>query len=411
MNRMMYRGGGPGRGEQIAGGPLGQARYALATGNYEKAEAITRKRLEKNADDVSARVLLAQALLQQHLVDDAVAEARRATQIQPSNTDAQLVLSSSLLQKSGPMGMGRVPPEAERAARRAVQLQPKVAKTHVQLAEVLAAKRDYAGARLEAEEACRLEPKLAGAHLMRAVVLLSDKDAQGAVDAANAALRADRSLTQAEFVKANAFLELKRYDESLDALDTVDRQAPYLAGSNTDAMRGRIYYKQRKIKQSYGVFRKLQEQNPRFRWAAPVIAALSMFLVGQFGQDAQFAIVVLLVVVVALVLFGLHFIPVVGGWIVAVLGLGLVGLVAFGALRQVTGRFLPAGSMRFPALGGAVVAGLAVFAVVLYGLLAILGRSRFGPVELFIAGAIALAVAAGITYLLGRYGGRATAAG
>lgn len=410
MNRMMYRGGGPGRGEQIAGGPLGQARYALATGNYEKAEAISRKRLEKNSDDVSARVLLSQALLQQHLVDDAIVEARRATQTQPANTDAQLVLSSSLLQKSGPMGMGRVPPEAERAARRAVQLQPKAAKTHVQLAEVLAAKRDYAGARLEAEEACRLEPKLAGAHLMRAVVLLSDKDPQGAVEAANAALRADRGLTQAEFVKANAYLELKQYDESLDALDTVDRQAPYLAGSNTDAMRGRIYYKQRKIKQSYGIFRKLQEQNPRFRWLAPVIAGLSMFLVGQFGQDAQFAIVVLLVIVIALVLFGLHFIPVVGGWIVAVLGLGLVGLLAFGALRQVTGRFLPAGSMRFPTLGFAIVGGLAFFALMVFLFGLPFKQGVFTPLGIFVTAGLSVVFAAVVTYLFGRYGSRTAAA-
>jgi tetratricopeptide (TPR) repeat protein len=407
MNRMVYRGGG--RGEQIAGGPLGQARYALATGNYDKAEAICRKRLEKNADDVSARVLLSQALLQQHLIDDAVAEARRATQIQPSNTDAQLALASSLLQKSGPMGMGRVPPEAERAARRAVQLQPRTAKTHVQLAEILAAKRDYSGARLEAEEACRLEPRLAGAHLMRAVVLLSDKDPSGAVEAANAALRNDRSVTQAEFVKANAYMELKQYDEALDALETVDRQAPYLGGSNTDALRGRIYYKQRKIKQSYGIFRKLQAANPRFRWLAPVIAGVSMFLVGQFGQDAQFAIVVLLVVVVALILFGLHFIPVVGGWIVAALGLGIVGLLAFGALRQLSGSVLPRGGMRLPALGGAIVAGLAVFMLAIFVLGLIFGRGSFGPVELFVAGALALAGAAGITYLLGRYGGRAVA--
>ncbi|MFI5273786.1 MAG: tetratricopeptide repeat protein, partial [Ktedonobacterales bacterium] len=183
MNRMMYRGGG--RGEQIAGGPLGQARYALAMGQPERAEAICLKRLEKNPDDVSARVLLAQALLQQHQIDDAIAEARRATEQQSTSTDAQLVLSSALLQKSGPMG--RIPPDAERAARRAVQLQPKAAKTHVQLAEVLASTRDLSGARAEAEEACRLEPRLAGAHLMRAVVLLSSKDPQGALEAANAA--------------------------------------------------------------------------------------------------------------------------------------------------------------------------------------------------------------------------------
>lgn len=402
MNRMVYRGGG--RGEQIVGGPLGQARYALATGNLEKAESICRKRLEKNPDDVSARTLLAQILLQQRQVDDAIAEAKRATEIQPSNTDAQLVLSAAYLQKGGPLG--RIPPEAERAARRAVQLQPKAAKTHVQLAEVLAAKRDLAGARAEADEACRLEPRLAGAQLMRAVVLLTDKDPQGALASADAALRADRNVAQAELIRANAYLDLKQYDDALKALDTLDRQAPFLGGQSSEGLRGRIYYKQRKFRQSYRTFRALQSAQPRFRWAAPVTAAISMVLVGQFGQDSQTALVVLLAVLAALILFGLSFIPVVGGWIVVLLVLGLVGLFAFGAVRQTAGRFLPGGSMRVLGLIGPVVAGLAGLVLALFALAAIFGRGSFGPVELLVAGVIGVAVAAVISFLLQRYGGR-----
>jgi tetratricopeptide (TPR) repeat protein len=402
MNRMVYRGGG--RGEQIAGGPLGQARYALATGNLEKAESICRKRLERNPDDVSARTLLAQTHLQQHLVEDAILEAKRATEIQPNNTDAQLVLSAALLQKSGPLG--RIPPEAERAARRAVQLQPKAAKTHVQLAEVLAAKRDLAGARAEAEEACRLEPRLAGAHLMRAVVLLTDKDPQGALAAADAALRIDRSVTQAELIRANAYLELKQYDDSLKALETLDRQAPFMAGQSSEAMRGRIYFKQHKFRQSYRTFRALQAAQPRFRWLAPVTAAVSMLLVGQFGQDSQTALVVLLAILAVLILFGLHFIPVVGGWIVAVLLLGLVGFFAFGVVRQTTGRFLPGGNMRVLGLVGPIVFGLAVLVAALFALAAIFGRGSFGPLELLAAGTLGVIGAAGIAYLLQRYAGR-----
>src|SRR5258706_465334 len=63
MGRMIYR-GGQGMGT-IPGGPLGKARYALSNGHADEAERIVRKRLERSPDDTSARVLLAQALLQQ----------------------------------------------------------------------------------------------------------------------------------------------------------------------------------------------------------------------------------------------------------------------------------------------------------------------------------------------------------
>jgi tetratricopeptide (TPR) repeat protein len=413
MNRMIYRGG---KGEQgmIPGGPLGEARYALASGQNEKAERISRKRLERNPNDVSARVVLAQALLQQHQIDAAAQEARRAIADQPTNVDAHLVLSAALLQRSGPLG--RTPPEAERAARRAVQLQPKAAKTHVQLAEVLAAKRDMSGARAEADEAVRLEPRLAGAHLMRAVILLSDKDPQGALQASDAALRNDRSLTQADLVKANAYVDLKQYDDALRAVDTVDRQAPMLGGPATDALRGRIYFKQRKFGTSYGKFLQLQRSNPRLRWLAPVLAGLTMVMVGQFGQDAQIALPVFLIIVAALVLFGLHFIPVVGGWIVAVALLGIFAVFAFGAVRQRMGRLLPSQMTgRVAAIGGGIAAGLAGFAL---GLLAISALARavfkvhdwFGPPVLLLAGIIALVFAAGALYLMGRFGGGAQSA-
>ena len=135
---MMYRGGQGGQ-TMIPGGALGKAKYALSLGRPDEAERICRKRLEKDAGDVGARVVLAQALLQTGGL------ASRFT--------------------------GGVPEEAVRAARKAVDLQPRAAKTHVQLAEALVAKKDMVGARAEADIAVKLEPRLAGAHLIRAIVL------------------------------------------------------------------------------------------------------------------------------------------------------------------------------------------------------------------------------------------------
>lgn len=410
MNRMTYRGG---RGEMgtIPGGPLGKARFALGSGRPDEAERLMRKRLERYPDDVNARVLLAQALLQQQMTAEAASEARRATRQQSTNVDAQLVLSSALLQSStGPLAQfSKVPPEALAAAKRAVQLQPKVAKTHVQLAEVYMAQREMASARAEIDEAIRLEPRLAGAHLMRAVILMSDKDPEGAVQESDAALRYDRTLTQAEFIKANALLDVKRYDEALASLDTAERTNPAMFSvGNTRALRGRIYFKQRKFKQSYGQFLQAQMMSGRLKRLAPALAGMNMVLAGLFGQNASIALAVVLIVIVLAILFGLSFIPVAGNWIVAVLVLGILGVVAFGYVRQSQGgRLLPAAiNEKVTTIVAIVAAGLfgVVIAGVIIGLLSInvfhfKGSSWITPFTIFIAGVVGVALAAFAAYL------------
>ncbi len=324
MNRMTNR--GQGSMAMIPGGALGKAKFALGSGRPDEAERIARKQLEKDPANANARVILAQALLQQRQVDDAILEARRATSQQSTNVEAQMILASALLQKNNIIG--RVSAEAERAAARAVQLQPKSARTHVQLAEVYAAKKDMANAKAEVDRAIELEPRLAPAHLMRAMISFQNRDPQGAITASDAALRNDRTLTQAEFIKANAYVDLKQYDDALAALDDVARQNPLMAGPQVDILRGRIYFKQRKVRQSYAIYREAQAQNPRLKFLAPVIAGVNMVLMGFFGQSAQYAWIGVLLALVLLILFGVHFIPVVGGWIVAVLVLAIVAVVA-----------------------------------------------------------------------------------
>ncbi len=405
---MMNR--GQGGQSMIAGGALGKAKYALSLGRPDEAERIARKRLEKDANDVGARVVLAQALLQMNQPREAANEARRAVRAQNTNVDAHMLLSAALLQTGGMASRltSSVPQEAITAAKKAVDLQPKAAKTHVQLAEALLAKRDNAGARAEAELAVKLEPRQASAHLVKAIVLYTDKDAQGALDEANAALRSDRSLTQAELIRANALLDMKRYDDSLAALDVVDRAGPLVGAGNTGALRGRIYYKQRKFRTSYREFRLLQAQNPRVRPLAPLLAGLSMVATGQFGQNAAPAIFAFLAVIVLLIFYGLHFIPVVGGWIVAALILALVGLFAFGAVRQARGAILKGPGGRLGMIGFGVVAFAAAFVLVLW--LASHSVSwSFVPIWLVVTGAVGIVVSAVILYLLGRYGGETAA--
>ena len=402
MNRMTFRGGG--RNEMaVPGGPLGKARMALANGRPDEAERLSRKRLERQPDDSMARLVLSQALLQQRQVDEAVKEARRVTREQPNNADGHLTLAAALMQQ----GRVRVPAEAEKEARRAVQLQPKVARARVQLAEVLVANDNLPGAREEAENAIKLEPRGSAGYFIKAFVALRDKDYEGAIAASDSAIRFDREhmLGQAEIIRARALIEVKRYDEALAGIGAAEKQNPALGGANAEAMRGTIFFRQRKYRQSYQAYLAAQRASGRSRFA-PVGAFIGM-IYSPFGDNAQYAILVTVLVILALILFGVSFIPVAGQWISAALIIAIVGVVAFAALRFGTGRFLPADRNEWPA----VIAATGIAFLLAPFILVVIEHSVQGifqhnpswsalvnPTNVGVIGCVALAAAAGTAY-------------
>ncbi|HEX6541219.1 MAG TPA: tetratricopeptide repeat protein [Ktedonobacterales bacterium] len=419
MNRMTFR-GGQGNATMVPAGPLGRAKLALANGDAVEAERLTRKQLERRPEDASARLLLGQILLQLRRNNEALAEIRRVVRAQPKNVEALLSLSSALVQQGGL----RIPAEAEETARRAIQLAPRNANAHVQLAEVMAAKRDYKVARAEIEEACRLDPRSPNAHLMRAIILMSDKDPAGAVQATDAAIRYGRTtlgpgaLAQAEIIKANALVEVRRYDDAVAALDSAEKQNPMLSSANTHSLRGRIYFKKRQWRQSYGEYLVAQRLNGRLLWAAPALAAVNMVL-SVFGSRAPYVLIGILVALVVLILFGVSNIPVAGGWIATALVLAMVGFFAFYSVRALQGSILPgepqARITTIAAIGFAVIGGFAL-ALWLYQLVTvnvIHNKNWFDPNAITVAGSIALVLGAVAAYgwprLLGRFEGRRAA--
>ena len=412
MNRMINRGGGGAQGV-IPGGPLGKARYAMALGRPDEAERIVRKRLERTPDDAPARVLLSQALLQMRQVDEAIAEARRATRDAPTNADAHMTLSAALLQK----GRFRVPAEAETAAKRAVQLQPKLARARVQLAEVLAANNDNNGALLAADEAIKLEPRGPSGYFIKALTLMRQKDYTGAVQAADSAIRFDREkqLPQAEYIRANALVEVKRYDDALSALSAAEKANPLLGGPQAQSLRGRIYFKQRKFRQAYNAHREAQTVAGRAKWLVPPLAGMNMVALGLFGERGPYVLLGVLIAIVFLIIYGVSLIPVAGQWIAAALiTVAVIGL-AFASVRQLQGRILPENRALWVTTLPAIVAAFII------GVLATLGIARlitgafihnppiFTPTTATIAGIVGAALAALAAYgwplVLARYGG------
>lgn len=394
MGRMAYRGGPTGGMGGVPGGDVNRAKLALQMGRPDEAARLLRKRVERKPDDYSSRLLLAQALLQLQQVDAALSEARRVTKEQPTNADGFLLLSAALTQVQS-----RASREAAaEAARRAVQLQPRAARTHVQLAEALMARQDLKGALAEADEAIRLEPRLAAAHLIRGLALLTDKDPEGAITSCEAALRYDNSLFAAHFTLANALVEVHRYDDALQALNRAQQLNPSLPRSQFDGLRGRILVRQRKFGHAYRLYLGNARQG-RVKWLAPAVAALSM--TSYFGPYAP---AVVLIAIVIAIIFGLGFIPVAGPWIATLLLLGVLGVSTFGALRQYNGAILPTDSQRIPALASTIIAGLAILVVVIWLGDTIAHVSVPTPIIFFIAGFLGLIAAVAVAYFWPRLG-------
>src|SRR5262249_27794481 len=161
-------------------------------------------------NDVAARVLLSQSLLQNRQTQEATDEARKAVRAasnaplnnvnsQLALADAQMALAAALLQNA----RFSVPEEARTAAERAGQLAPKLARARVQLAEVYLADKKDSQAQITAEEAIKLEPRGSAGYFIKALALNSQKDYAAAAAAAESAIRYDRDhqLPQAEYIR------------------------------------------------------------------------------------------------------------------------------------------------------------------------------------------------------------------
>jgi phosphatidylglycerophosphate synthase len=170
-----------------------------------------------------------------------------------------------------------------------------------------------------------------------------------------------------------------------------------LPQSQFDGLRGRILVRQRKLGPAYRLYLGNARQG-RIKWLAPAVAALSMTT--YFGQYAP---AVVLIVIVLLIIFGIGFIPVAGPWLAVLLLLGVLGISSFGALRQYSGSILPAEN-RIPALASISVAGLAVFAVVIWLADTIAHVRVPTPIIFFIAGFLGLLAAVVVAYFWPRLG-------
>src|SRR5579885_1910873 len=338
-----------GRGAMQGGGdnPVMRARQALADNRFDEAERLSRRRLERKPDDLMARLVLAQALLQLQQPEEAAEHAQRVVDAQPNNVDALLTLSAALSQNQSKASLAR----AEAAARKAAALRSRDGKPRVQLAEVALAQRRLKEARAAADEAIKLDPRMAEAHLIRGLILLQDGDPQGAADESRQATRANRNLAPAYYTLALALNQLKQPKEAEEALDRAQELNAPIPPATLLGLRGQIYVKQRTwrnlawFKKATITYAAAQSASGRPRFLALPLGFLITFF-SMFGKWTPLAIAI----VSAAVLFGLGAIPVAGRWIVAAVLLALIIGMVYGFVRSLQSGAISLG--RFASTAG-----------------------------------------------------------
>ena len=149
---------------------------------YRSGETLWRATVRDNPGSAIGHNNLAIELARRGRVDEAIASARRAGELDPSSAEAHFNLGS-ILARSGR------PEEAVASYRRAAELRPGFAHTHLNLADVLAGLDRDEEALAAYEAALRAEPRLVSAHVGRATLLLRRGRTDDAIEGYRTAAR------------------------------------------------------------------------------------------------------------------------------------------------------------------------------------------------------------------------------
>lgn len=265
---------------------LVKAKAETDANNYAEAQADYEKYLAQRPNDAAAHFDLGYVFTAQKEKDKAIAEYRKAVQLDPKMTDAQLNLGLSLLSDDP---KGAIEPlqnvtmlnasferghfllgvaeeragnasEAEKEYDAAIKLDPNDADAHNALARIYLAAGKAADAEREFREVLRLKPADQEAELGSAESLLRQKKNAEAVNALTTYLNSNPSDEKARFMQASVLADLDRNDEALAALDRAAKDAP----ETVDALklRSAINYRKSEFPQAAAALQKAERMAP-----------------------------------------------------------------------------------------------------------------------------------------------------
>lgn len=161
----------------------------------------------------------AESWLKQGYVTNAVALMQRAVVKYPDQMQAWLVFGKALSRAGDPVA-------AERALRRAVQLESNSVAARTELGSALFAQQKYAEAETNYREALRINPNLAEAWFNLGLCLMNERDSLHAIDAFQNATRFKPDLTYGYIRWGQALGRLQRVPEAIEQMQRALRLSP-----------------------------------------------------------------------------------------------------------------------------------------------------------------------------------------
>lgn len=180
--------------------------FMLLAGQFQDAQGLANRMLQRNPNDVQAHILLANSLAGLKDTEGAVASFEKAVSLDPSRSATYAELGSIQLFSGNKA-------EAEKAFRKAIELDPKSASAHVAMANYLWAAGQMQDAENEMRKALELDPKhMVANRAMAMYLMLSNR-----VNEAEPHLKvvAENTPTaEGKYFLAEYYVRLNRLDEA-----------------------------------------------------------------------------------------------------------------------------------------------------------------------------------------------------
>jgi tetratricopeptide (TPR) repeat protein len=198
--------------------------FMLFGGQFNDAQALAERMLQRNPNDVEAQILLANALAGLKDMDGAIAALEKAISLDPDRSVTYSELGSAQMVTGKKAA-------AEAAFRKAVALDPKSAGAHLALSNFLWASGDLPAAEQEMRRALELDPKHGTANRAMAMYYLAVNNPQ----AAEPHLKIVAESTpgpNAKYVLAEYYLRLGRVEDARATLTPLLRDDASFVGAS-----------------------------------------------------------------------------------------------------------------------------------------------------------------------------------
>ena len=272
--------------EQALHDLLVKAKAEAEGNNYAAAQADYQKYLTQRPNDAAAHFDLGYVYTAQQESDKAIAEYRKAVDLDPKMIQAQLNLGISLLpgdpkgaiaplQKAIELnyaferahyvlgiaeGRSGNAAAAEKEYTVAVKLDPNDADAQAALGRTFLAEGKAADAEAAFRELLKLKPGSQEAELGLAQSLLQQKKTADATDALTAYLNENPNDAKARVMQASALVELDKNDEALASLDRAAQSGPETVEALE--LRSMIYYRKSDFAKAVAVLQKAEATAP-----------------------------------------------------------------------------------------------------------------------------------------------------